>query len=113
MVTIYHNPRCRKSREGLAYLEKKNIEINIIDYQKNPLTVDELKDVLIKLNKKPQDIIRTQEPIYKSNFKGKNFTDDEWVQIIVEYPKLIERPNIVKKYRAVIARPLENIDELF
>ncbi len=113
MIKIYHNPRCKKSRAGLAYLKEKGVEFEIIEYLKNPIGEDELKDVLIKLNAKPQEMIRTQEEVYRKQFKGKNFTDDEWVKIIVENPKLIQRPIIVKKYKAVWADPPENLDKLF
>ncbi len=113
MIKIYHNPRCRKSREGLAYLQSKNVDFEVINYLKNPLTEKEFADLLMKLNKKPFEIIRTQEAVFKSNYKGKNFTDDEWIQILVEHPKLIERPIVVKKHKAVIALTLENIDALF
>jgi arsenate reductase len=66
----------------------------------------------MKLNKKPQDIIRTQEKTYKDNFKGKNFTEDEWIRILVENPRLIQRPIVEDKYKAVIGNPPENIDEI-
>ena len=112
MIKIYHNPRCRKSRAGLQYLEEKGVTPEIIQYLKNPLSEDVLKDLLIKLNKKPQEIIRIQEAIYKSDFKGKNFNDDEWIKILIEYPKLIQRPIVVKEYKAVIGDPVENIDKV-
>jgi len=112
MIKIYHNPRCRKSRAGLQYLEDKGVTPKIIQYLKDPLSEDELKDILMKLNKKPLDIIRTQEAIYKSNFKGKNFNDDEWIKILIENPKLIQRPIIVREYKAVIGDPTENIDKV-
>jgi arsenate reductase len=113
MIKIYHNPRCKKSRAGLEYLKGKGVDFEIIEYLKNPISEDEFKDVLMKLNLRPQDMIRTQEDIYKKQFKGKNFTDDEWVKIMVENPKLIKRPIVVKDYKAVWADPPENMDELF
>ena len=113
MVTIYHNPRCKKSRAGLQYLQTKTDEIQIVEYLKNPLTEDELKKLLMLLNKKPQEMIRTQESVYKQNFKGKNFTDDEWVKIMVENPKLIKRPIVVKGNKAVWGDPAEEIEKLF
>jgi arsenate reductase len=113
MIKIYHNPRCKKSRAGLEYLKSKGVEFEIVEYLKSPITEDEFKDILMKLNLKPQDMIRTQEDIYKKQFKGKNFTDDEWVKIMVENPKLIKRPIVVKDYKAVWADPPENMDELF
>ncbi len=112
MMKIYHNPRCRKSRVGLQFLEDKGIKPEIIQYIKNPISENELKDILVKLNKSPREIIRTQEAIYKSDFKGKNFNDDEWVKILAENPKLIQRPIIVRNYKAVIGDPAENIEEL-
>ncbi len=113
MVTIYHNPRCKKSRAGLQYLQSKTDDIQIVEYLKNPLTEEELKKLLMLLNKKPQEMIRTQEAVYKQQFKGKNFTDDEWVKIMVENPKLIKRPVVVKGNKAVWGDPPEEIDKLF
>lgn len=113
MFTIYHNPRCKKSRAGLQFLKDKNVDFSVVEYLKNPLTEDELKTLLSKLNMKPFDMVRTQEAIYKSDFKGKNFTDDEWVKIIVENPKLLKRPIVVKGNKAVWGDPAENIEQLF
>jgi len=112
MYKIYHNPRCKKSRAGLQYLQEKGIEPDIVEYLKNPIGEDEVKDLLVRLHKNPTEIIRTQEAIYKSNFKGKNFTDDEWVKILVEHPKLIHRPIVVKGPKAIIGDPAEEIDVL-
>lgn len=113
MFTIYHNPRCKKSRAGLQYLQEKTQDINIIEYLKKPVTFDTLKDLLVRLNKKPHDLIRTQESMYKKNFKGKNFNDDEWIQIMTENPKLIKRPIVVKGNKAVWGDPPEEIEQLF
>lgn len=113
MIKIYHNPRCRKSRAGLAHLESKKVEFEVVDYLKNPISEAELADILIKLNKSPMDMIRTQEAIYKSDFKGKNFSDEEWIKIMVEHPKLIQRPIVVKDYKAIWGDPAEEIDRLF
>lgn len=113
MIKIYHNPRCRKSRAGLQYLEGKNVEFEVVEYLKNEISEEELKDVLIKMNVAPTEIIRTQEDIYKKQFKGKNFTDEEWIKILLENPKLIKRPLIVKGYKAVWADPPENMEKLF
>lgn len=112
MYTIYHNPRCSKSRAGLAYLELKGYDFQIIYYLKNSLSKTALKEILMKMNKVPQDIIRTQEAIYKARFKGKNFTNEEWINILIEYPKLIQRPIVSKNHKAILAQPPENIDEL-
>ncbi|RLD78018.1 MAG: arsenate reductase (glutaredoxin) [Bacteroidetes bacterium] len=112
MIKIYHNPRCKKSRAGLQYLQEKGIEPEVIEYLKNPLSETDVKDLLVRLHKKPTEIIRTQEAIYKSDFKGKNFTDDEWVKILLEYPKLIQRPIVVKGPKAVLGDPASEIDVL-
>ncbi|MBE9484110.1 MAG: arsenate reductase (glutaredoxin) [Bacteroidetes bacterium] len=112
MIKIYHNPRCKKSRAGLQYLREKGIEPEVIEYLKTPLSEADVKDLLVRLHKKPTEIIRTQEAIYKSDFKGKNFTDDEWVKILLEYPKLIQRPIVVKGPKAVLGDPASEIDVL-
>ncbi len=113
MYTIYHNPRCKKSRAGLEYLKSKTNDFKIIEYLKNPIGEKELTKLLMKLNKKPHDMVRTQEAIYKQSFKGKNFTDDEWVKIMVENPKLIKRPIVERGNKAVWGDPAEEIDVLF
>ena len=111
-LTIYHNPRCSKSRETLELLKNSDAEITIVDYLKRPPTYAQLKDILMKLNMKPEDIIRKGEPIYKQKFAGKKFGPEEWIKIMTEYPMLIERPIIVRKNKAVLGRPPENVLEL-
>ena len=113
MYTIYHNPRCSKSRKGLAYVQSKTDQVEVVEYLKDPFTQDSFKKILMKLNKKPFEMVRAQEAIYKSDFKGKNFNDDEWVKIMVENPKLINRPIVVKENKAVWGNPVEEIDVLF
>ncbi|MCG8411452.1 MAG: hypothetical protein MI739_09225 [Bacteroidales bacterium] len=111
---IYYNTRCRKSREGLQYLQKQEIYPEIIEYLKDsPFTKENLMEIINKLGIKPSELIRTQEQIYKQNYKGKNFSDDEWITILVENPKLIRRPIIIKdENKAVIGDIIENIDPL-
>lgn len=111
MLKIYHNPRCKKSRNGLNYIQEKGIDFEIVEYIKNPINESELTLLLVKLHLKPQDIIRTQEDIYKKRFKGKNFNDEEWVKILVEFPNLIQRPIVEKRNSAVIGDPIENLEE--
>jgi arsenate reductase len=110
--TIYHNPRCKKSRAGLAYLQAKGIEPVIRDYQKEPFNKAEFKDLLMKLSMKPGDLVRKQEDDYKKKYAGKNFSDHEWTIILLENPKLITRPVVVRDFKAVIGDPVENIDRL-
>lgn len=112
MYKIYHNPRCKKSRAGLKHLEEKNVDFEVREYLKEPLSERELKELLTKLDKKAEEILRKQEEVYKKQFKGKDFTDDEWIKVMVENPKLIQRPIVVKGYKAVIGDPAEEIDRL-
>jgi len=97
----------------LQYLQSKTDDIEVVQYLKTPITEAVLKDLLMKLNKKPHDMIRTQEAVYKQQFKGKNFNDDEWVKIMVENPKLIKRPIVVSGNKAVWGDPPEEIDIFF
>jgi arsenate reductase len=112
MLKIYHNPQCKKSRIGLQYLKDKNIPFEIVEYLKNPLTEKQLEGLLVKLNKRPQEIIRSQEDYYKKNLKGKDFNDHEWIRIMVQNPRFIQRPIVERDYKAVIGDPPENIDVL-
>lgn len=113
MVKIYHNPRCGKSRQTLQLLESKENDFEIIEYLKRPPSFDELKSILRKLNLKPADLIRKGEKLFKDNFKGKEFTDDQWIGVMVNNPILIERPIVIKGDQAVIGRPPENIEALY
>ena len=113
MYTVYHNPRCKKSRAGLQFVKDRTEDFQIVEYLKTPLTEDDLKLVFMQLNKRPQEMVRTQEAIYKSDFKGKNFTDEEWIKIIVENPKLLKRPIVVKGNKAVWGDPAEELEILF
>jgi len=112
MITIYHNPKCRKSREGLQHLQEKGLEYNVVEYLRNPFTREQLKDLLMKLNMQPEQVVRTQEDEYKEKLKGKHFTDEEWITILLENPKLIQRPIVVKNHKAVLGQPVEEIDRL-
>jgi len=113
MIKVYHNPRCKKSRAGLQYVQERTNDFEVVEYLKNPINESAFKDLLMKLNLKPHDMVRTQEAIYKSDFKGKNFNDDEWVKIMVENPKLIKRPIVVKGNKAVWGDPADNLSVLF
>ncbi|MEE4258488.1 MAG: arsenate reductase family protein [Bacteroidales bacterium] len=113
MYTIYHNPRCKKSRAGLQYLQERIDDVEVIEYLKNPLTEKEFETLLMKLHKKPHEMVRTQEAIYKSDYKGKNFNDHEWIRIMVDDPKLIKRPIVVKGNKAVWGDPAEALEVLF
>ena len=111
-MKIYHNPRCSKSREALKLLEAKGEEFEIVQYLKEVPTEKELEDLLMKLNLKPIQIIRRSEAIFKEKFQGSAFNDHEWIKIMIEYPKLIERPIVVKGNRAVLGRPMQKVIDL-
>ena len=113
MIRIYHNTRCAKSRAALKYLDEKGVNFEIIEYLKEPPSEKELTSILKKLGMKPMDLIRKNEKIFKDNYKGKDFTDREWINIMSDNPKLIERPVVVKGSKAVVAWPAEKIEELF
>ena len=112
MITIYHNPRCTKSREGLCEIENLNQPFEIRKYLDEPFTEKELKEVIKKLNIKPLELVRTKESIWIENYKGKELSDTQIVQAMLENPKLIERPIIVNENKAIIARPKEKINEI-
>lgn len=101
-ITIYHNPRCSKSRAGLETIQKLNKGVKVFDYLKEGLDYKQLEQVLSRLNIKASDLIRTHEELYKTDFKGKNFSEEEWLQIIVDNPKLLKRPIIIKGYKAML-----------
>ncbi|EPR73659.1 Arsenate reductase [Winogradskyella psychrotolerans RS-3] len=112
MIEIYHNPRCSKSRQGLSILEESGKAFEIIKYLEEDLTSVELQDVIIKLGIKPIDLIRKNEAIWKSEFKGKSLSDNEIIAAMVNHPKLIERPIVINGDKAVIGRPPEAIKEI-
>lgn len=111
-MKIYHNPRCSKSRETLKIIKDAGAEVEIIEYLNEIPAKEELKLILMQLNLKPIDIIRKGEAVYKEKFKNSNFNDDEWLKIMMEYPKLIERPIVVKGNKAVLGRPPANVLDL-
>jgi len=111
-MIIYHNPRCRKSREGLAYLEGKGQQVDVREYLKDAFTKKELNELIEKLGIEPSALIRKNEKIYKEQYKGREIDERQWVEIMIEHPKLIERPIVVNGDRAVVARPKEEIDKL-
>ncbi|MAE08323.1 MAG: arsenate reductase (glutaredoxin) [Bacteroidetes bacterium] len=113
MIKIYHNARCKKSRAGLQYLQERTDNIEVVEYIKNPIDEDTLKKLLIMLNISPLKLVRTQEAMYKSNLKGKNFTDYEWVKIMVENPKLIKRPIVIKGNKAILGDPANDLSLFF
>jgi arsenate reductase len=86
VVTIYHNPRCGKSRDTLAILQEKGVEPEIVEYLKAPLTKEELRGILKKLGMKPEQIVRRGEDVYKQKFAGKTLTDEQWQEPLIPWP---------------------------
>lgn len=104
MIQIYHNPRCGKSRNCLAFIEQTKQEYEIIPYLTETPTFNELKELLRKLNLKPIELIRIKEKIWIENYKGKELSGDQIIQAMIEHPILIERPIVVKDGKAIIGR---------
>lgn len=113
MIVIYHNPRCQKSREGLEILKNSGEKFKIREYLKEPLSEDELRVLLKKLQLSPIQLIRQKESIWKDDFKGLNLSDAELISLMARHPKLIERPLVEDENRAVVGRPASNIDLFF
>lgn len=111
-MKIYHNSRCRKSRETLQLIEESGTEPQIIEYLKTPLTKAELKKLLKMLGISAEQLIRKQEVEYKENYKGKNLSEDQWIDAMIKDPKLMERPIVVKGDKAILGRPPENVKAL-
>ena len=112
MITIYHNPRCSKSRECTVSLEASHKDLEIVNYMKTPFTIDSLSEVIELLGIKPIELVRTTEKIWKENYKGKDMSNSAIIKAMVAEPKLIQRPIVVNGKKAVIARPLEKINEI-
>lgn len=109
-VTIYHNPRCSKSREAMEFLEEKGIEAEVIEYMDSPPDEATLKKLLTMLNMTPRELMRKHEAVFKeAGLDDPTFTDDELVEAMAQCPSLIERPIVVNDGKAVLARPPEAV----
>lgn len=104
-MILYHNARCGKSREALNILNKKGRKPEIREYLKEPLSENELKELLRVLGIKAEDLIRKSEKDFKENFKGKSLSEKQWIKAMIKYPKLIQRPILVHDGKAIIGRP--------
>ena len=108
-MKIYHNPRCSKSRQGLAILEASKLSFDTIHYLETPTSKEELGEIIKLLGITPIELVRKNEAIWKENYKGKSLSDSEIITAMVENPKLIERPIVINNGKAVIGRPPELI----
>ncbi len=112
-VTIYHNPRCTKSRQTLALLQEKGIEAEIIEYLKTPPDEATLKRILSLLGLAPRELMRRQESVYKElGLDDEDLSDDDLVGAMIDNPVLIERPVVLANGKAAIGRPPENVLEI-
>lgn len=110
-IKIYHNNRCSKSRQALAIANDLTQEVEIIDYMNNQVLKSDLLQVLNDLKMSPQDLLRKNESDYKNHVKGRGLTGDQIIDLMLEYPKLIERPIVLCEGRAIIARPPEMVND--
>ncbi len=108
---ILHNPHCSKSRATLEFLTERKLDVAVLDYQKSPLDKAELKALLRLLDKKPLEVIRTNDSLFSelSLSINNDYTDEQWLDVLVAHPKLLERPIVVYNGKAAIGRPIENV----
>jgi arsenate reductase (glutaredoxin) len=111
-MLIYHNPRCSKSRGALALLEEHGITPQVARYLDDPPTREELVALLARLDMKPSELVRRGEEICKTEYAGRDMSEDDWLDAMLAHPVLIERPIVVAGERAVVARPPEKVLEL-
>ena len=109
-VTIFHNPRCSKSRQTLSLIQEKNIDINIIEYLKTPPDISQLRQILKQLGYEPRQLMRKSEQIYKDlDLGNENKTEEDLVIAMTQNPILIERPIVLSGEKAAIGRPPESV----
>ncbi len=111
-ITIWHNPRCSKSREALKLLEEKGAEVEVFKYLDEEITKEDIKKLLNMIGAKPRDIMRTKEAIYKELGLKEVDDDEKLIEAMVEHHKLIERPIVIKDGKAVIGRPPSKVLDL-
>lgn len=112
MITIYHNARCKKSREGLELLKNSGKEYEVREYLKEPLSETELEKLLEKMSISPIQLVRKNEKIWKEEYKDKDLSDKELIAVMVKHPKLIERPIVENEREAVVGRPASDIEKV-
>lgn len=112
-VTIYHNPRCSKSRQTLELLDSRGIDRDIVEYLKTPPDSVQLAEILDLLDMEPRELMRTNEPEYRDNaLDDPDLTREQLIQALVDYPRLIQRPIVLGKGKAALGRPPENVLEI-
>ena len=111
-ITLYHNPRCSKSREALQLLKDQGIEPTIVEYMKNVPSVRDMELLLLRLGIPAEQLLRKGEKLFKEKYRSLRLNEHEWIKVMIENPRLIERPIVVKGHKAVIGRPIEKVEEL-
>ena len=111
-MKIYHNPRCRKSREALNIIQNYGIEPEVVLYLDTPPSRQEIKDVLSKLEITAKELVRKEEKLFKEEYRGKELTEEQWITVLADNPKLIQRPVVINGKRAIIGRPPESVHVL-
>ncbi len=109
MIKVLHNNSCSKSRSVLEYLDENGVAFEVIDIVNHPLSEEEIRTVLKKLDMKPEEILRKNESLYREKYANQHLTEDEWIRILSEHPELIQRPILIKGPVALIGRPVENV----
>lgn len=111
-MKIYHNPRCSKSRAGLKYLEENNFQVTVKNYMQDGISAEEIKLILDKTGMPVIDLVRKQEELYRKEYKGKEISDEEWIKILSENPRLLQRPIVINGKKAILAQPPEQIEKI-
>ena len=112
--TVYHKPTCTTCRSLIKKFDEDEIDYEKVDYYSKPFTKNRLKQILKMLGMKPSDILRKREKRYKElDFANKDYSEDEVLNYLIKYPELIQRPIVVKGDKAIIARPIDKIEELY
>ena len=109
---LLHNPRCKKSREAFKFLKSNNIDFEAILYMNDGLEINQIKDIMDKLSVNPIDLVRTQEKIWKENYKSKKLSNNEIIDLLHKYSNLIKRPIFISNDKATIAIPPEEINKI-
>jgi arsenate reductase len=112
-ITIYHNPRCSKSRQALELLDSHGVEADVVEYLKTPPDTGQLAEILNLLGMEPRELMRTNEPEYKDNaLDDPRLSREQLIRAMVDYPRLIQRPIALGKGKAVLGRPPANVLEV-
>ena len=112
-ITVYQKPTCSKCRETVKLLKERGVEFESVNYYERPVTAEELRGLLAKLDLSPRDILRKDEPVARAlGINRREVSDDELIQLMVENPDLIQRPIVVRGDRAALGRPVQNVEKL-